>query len=248
MDEDVRTFLKRFTAEELVDKGALSTHAGTEYQLNNRNVEPLIELMVNHSISRLEATERNWYLTSDREFGNPSAGEVKSGKLTDLSQIGLVFNDQNPHINPFFKSSTGSDSAGDMTNGNQGGSEDSVKITNGLERDLQRALRISINQLEPGLRIIDNGSELIVEAGRIDITAEYEKGQLVVIELKAGTAPTDSITQLLAYMGTIENPEGKPIRGILVAGDFPQRVVYAAKAVPNLSSKSYSFQFEFIDH
>ena len=50
-----------------------------------------------------------------------------------------------------------------------------------------------------------------MDAGRIDITAEDDKGGLVVVELKAGTASPDSIAQLLAYMGTIENPEGKPL-------------------------------------
>ena len=92
--------------------------------------------------------------------------------------------------------------------------------------------------MKPGYKIINNGSELTVEAGRIDITAEDETGQLVVIELKTGTAPTDSITQILAYMGTIDNPDGRLIRGILVPDDFPSRVVYSAKAVPYLSLKS----------
>lgn len=102
--------------------------------------------------------------------------------------------------------------------------------------------------MKPGYKIINNGSELTVEAGRIDITAEDETGQLVVIELKTGTAPTDSITQILAYMGTIDNPDGRLIRGILVPDDFPSRVVYSAKAVPYLSLKSYSFQFKFTDN
>ena len=247
MPEDVRTFLKRFAPEDLVDRGVLSTDARYGYLLRGTNVDSLISLMKGNDVSRLEAPERNWFLTSEYEFGNPSSGEATIGNVSDLSQKGLVFNDQNPHINPFFKSSGNRDTGDTGTNSVQDSSDGSVKITSGLERDLQRALRISINQLDPGLKIIDNGSELTVDAGRIDITAEDDEGRLVVIELKAGTAPLDSITQLLAYMGTIENPEGKPIRGILVAGDFPQRVVYAAKAVPNLSLKSYSFQFEFID-
>lgn len=77
MNEDVRIFLSKFNAEELVSNGALSRHASTEHQLNHRNLEPLIQLMEEHNIARLEATERNWYLTSDREFSNPSEGEVK---------------------------------------------------------------------------------------------------------------------------------------------------------------------------
>lgn len=45
------------------------------------------------------------------------------------------------------------------------------EATFGLERDLQQALRTNINQLEPKLRIIDDGKELNTAAGRIDITA-----------------------------------------------------------------------------
>ena len=35
------------------------------------------------------------------------------------------------------------------------------------------------------------------------------------------------------------------VRGILVAGDFDPRAVTATRAVPNLSLKTYSFQFAF---
>jgi hypothetical protein len=41
----------------------------------------------------------------------------------------------------------------------------------GLERDLQAALRIEIEQLEPGLTVIDDGAERSVDSGFIDITA-----------------------------------------------------------------------------
>lgn len=116
-----------------------------------------------------------------------------------------------------------------------------------MENDLQRALRTNIAQLEPGLIVTDGGSEKTVDAGRIDVTAEDPNGNIVVIELKAGTAQPTVIAQLLAYMGTIENPADKPVRGILVANDFAPRVVQAANAVPNITLKAYSFQFSFQD-
>ncbi len=123
--------------------------------------------------------------------------------------------------------------------------EQAEEITFGLERDLQSAVRANIEQLEPGLRIIDDGSERVTDAGRIDITAEDTNGRIVVIELKAGIASPEVVTQVLAYMSAIEEAEKKPARGILVAGDFHKRVIWAARAVSALELKKYSFQFKF---
>ena len=55
-------------------------------------------------------------------------------------------------------------------------SAEAEEITFGLERDLQSALRANIDQLEPGLKITDDGRERVTEAGRIDITAGDAKG------------------------------------------------------------------------
>jgi RecB family endonuclease NucS len=115
----------------------------------------------------------------------------------------------------------------------------------GLERDLQLALRYNIQQIEPGLQIIDDGKEHTTDAGRIDITAKDEKDTIVVIELKAGTAVPESLTQLLAYMGSFSKQEHKQVRGILIAGDFHPRIVYAARAVPNVQLRRYCFKFTF---
>lgn len=131
-----------------------------------------------------------------------------------------------------------------------GGSEEeetieAEEITFGLERDLQSALRANTGQLESGLKIIDDGKERVTKAGRIDITAVDPNGNIVIIELKAGTAMPQVIAQVLAYMGAVADADGKPVRGILVAGDFHERVILATRAVPNLQLKKYSFQFSF---
>ncbi len=122
---------------------------------------------------------------------------------------------------------------------------EAAEITFSLERDLQTALRAKIEQLEPGLKIIDGGKERITDAGRIDITATDSKGSFVIIELKAGTAQPEAIAQLLAYMSTIAEIEKKSVRGMLIAGDFHKRVILASRAIPNLELKKYSFQFTF---
>jgi hypothetical protein len=115
-----------------------------------------------------------------------------------------------------------------------------------LERDLQKALRANIEQLEPGLKIIDGGKERVTEEpGRIDITAIDLQDNIVVIELKAGTAKPEVVVQVLAYMASVAASDKKPVRGILVASGFHRRVALAAEAVPNLQLRTYSFQFRF---
>ena len=116
----------------------------------------------------------------------------------------------------------------------------------GLERDLQFALRRGIEQLEPGLEIIDDGAERSVASGFIDITTRDVHGAIVVIELKTGTARQGAVAQVLSYMGDIadEEPDEK-VRGLLVAGDFDNKARSAARMVPDLSLRSYRIAFDF---
>ena len=114
----------------------------------------------------------------------------------------------------------------------------------GLERDLQLALRRSIEQLEPGLTIIDGDREQTVPSGRIDITARDERGVTVVIELKVGAADRDAIGQILSYIGDLTDGTTQ-VRGILVAREFSARAVAAARAAPNVRLMQYGFRFTF---
>ena len=121
---------------------------------------------------------------------------------------------------------------------------DAIEVTFGLERDLQKALRDHIEQLEPDLTIIDGGKEQSVPVGRIDITARDRAGATVVIELKAGSADRDAIGQILAYMGDLMRG-AESVRGILIAGEFSPRAVAAARAAPNIRLVRYGFRFSF---
>jgi hypothetical protein len=118
----------------------------------------------------------------------------------------------------------------------------------GLERDLQKALRQQISGLEEGLEIIDEGVERPVSSGYIDITARDAGGEIVVIELKAGTADRAAIGQILSYMGDLaeEDPDAK-VRGILVAHNFDGKAKAASRMVPNLLLRSYAVRFDFLD-
>ena len=119
-----------------------------------------------------------------------------------------------------------------------------AETTFGLERDMQHAPRAGIDQLEPGLRIVGGGRERSTDAGRIDIVAQDEAGKTVVIELKAGIAPPEALTQLLAYMGATAS-ESDGVRGTLVAEDFHPRLKFAARAVPNVQLRRYRYRFSF---
>lgn len=123
--------------------------------------------------------------------------------------------------------------------------EAAVGRTFALERNLQAALRSNLRQLEDGLAIADNGAELHVEGGKIDILARDANGVLTVIELKAETARPESVAQILAYMSSVGEERGEVVRGILVAGDHHPRVRLAARAVPNLQLRTYRYRFDF---
>ncbi len=227
---DVRAFLNRFPAEELASRGILN---GGTHLLNNKSVTPLIEFMTEHGLSRLVSAAKGWSLDVNGEFRNPHSAEATSGNVEGLQNPGNVFNKQNTSINPHY------------AGGQEPDAESADELTFALERDLQKALRENIGQLDPELTIVDGGSERKVAAGRIDITAEAPDGALVVIECKAGKADLRAIGQILSYMGAVSSDPNRHVRGILVAGDFDPRAVMAVRAVPNLSLKAYSFQFAF---
>ncbi len=122
---------------------------------------------------------------------------------------------------------------------------EAISQTFGLEKDLQAALRLNLQQLENGLVVVDGGNERKVDAGFIDILARDERGGLVVIELKADVVKPQAVAQILAYMGCIAEEENTSVRGILIGSGHDPRVTFAARAVPNLELKTYRYRFEF---
>jgi hypothetical protein len=180
------------------------------------------------------------YSINDERAGrvNPSKvpidGNIRNGLATLKSAVKLytVFRQRDPEL-----AASGAPDADSVSGEPQ-------RI--GLGRDLQIALRGCIEHLEPGLNIIDGGSERSVEAGFIDITARDGSGALVVIELKAGPASARAVSQVLAYMGDVSQEEdGAPVRGIIVASEFDHKAQSAARMVPNLELYRYGVTFTF---
>lgn len=122
--------------------------------------------------------------------------------------------------------------------------DDALETTFGLERDLQVALRHNIHQLDANLTIIDGGKERTVASGRTDILARDQVGR-VVLELKVGTGDTGVIGQVLAYVGDLQAEDpAEPVRGVVIAHDFTQRAISAARA-GNVQLMRYGHSFTF---
>lgn len=120
-------------------------------------------------------------------------------------------------------------------------------IAFGLEREMQAAVRRQLNLLEPGLVEADGGVERSVATGRIDILARDGTGGLVIIELKAGRCPSSAIEQLLSYAHALHEEVGEPIRTILVASEFSEKTLAAARWLKTVELKLYEVSVSFKD-
>lgn len=118
-------------------------------------------------------------------------------------------------------------------------------LTFALEADLEAALRAELNQLEQGLMLADGGRQRKVGSGFIDILAKAADGASVVIELKSGQTRPAAVAQVLGYMADIAEEDDATVRGYLIGADHHDRVIAAAKAVPNLALRRYSYRFSF---
>lgn len=116
-----------------------------------------------------------------------------------------------------------------------------------VEKEMQAAVRKQLAALETGLTIADGGSEMTVATGRIDIVARDAGGRLVAIELKAGACPSGALEQVLGYAQALEDEAGEPVRAILIAASFPDRIRAAAKRAKGVELKTYEFTLQFGD-
>ena len=189
------------------------------------------------------ATELN-YSSQDVKLGKPNPSKVPAGNnlYTNLAayKSSLRCYAKYRENEPQFNSETAIEIAGQAIKEKLEGKQFE------LERHLQSELRREIEQLEPGLEIIDQGLERSVESGFIDILARDAFGALVVIELKAGMAKREAVGQITGYMGDLIGEEpSTPIRGILVAAEFDKSCLSGVRAIPTLKLKRYRFSFTF---
>jgi len=117
------------------------------------------------------------------------------------------------------------------------------------ERDLQNALvnQIKSKKLFTGYSIFgenEEGIEYTIENKRIDILLLNDsKNELLVIELKAGVAKKDALSQILEYIGKLMKkfPE-KIINGRIIASDIDDSLKDACLSTPNIKTLKYKIE------
>ena len=113
-----------------------------------------------------------------------------------------------------------------------------------IEKDLQIYLSNRLTEIEEGLTLVSR--EYKTEAGFIDILCKDKNSDYVIIETKAGKAKDAALGQILGYIGALKaSGVTETIRGILVAADFDSRLLYAAKALTNITLTKYNLSFRF---
>ena len=113
-----------------------------------------------------------------------------------------------------------------------------------IEKYLQIYLSNRLSEIEEGLSLVSR--EYKTDAGFIDILCKDKDDNYVIMETKAGKAKDGAIGQLLGYIGALKaSGVTENIRGILVASDFDNRVLYAAKTLANVTLTKYNLSFRF---
>lgn len=104
MEVNIYDFLQNIGEDELINREVLNTKRNL---LNNKSVGPLIKLMKEKNISRLEFYERNslkWFLQTDGQFMNAYGGFSRVSNGKSLANHGDIFLKANNVINPFYSS------------------------------------------------------------------------------------------------------------------------------------------------
>lgn len=135
-----------------------------------------------------------------------------------------------------------------------GSSEDDPSITSDdpeygsfrLEAELRDFLANNLGLAKIGsgtLHLV--GVEHPTATGPIDILATDDAGAYYVFELKRAATPDKAIGPVTRYMGWVMGnlAKGKPVYGIIVAGEISENLKYAVLAIPNVNLFEYQISF-----
>lgn len=90
-----------------------------------------------------------------------------------------------------------------------------------------------LGEIEEGLALLgedsQEGRQYSTPIGRIDLLCKDPAGDYVIVEIKVGEAKDSVFGQILRYIGWIKRDLGqsKNVRGIILAGEFPEKARYS---------------------
>src|SRR5712692_9354873 len=93
--------------------------------------------------------------------------------------------------------------------------DDAEFILHASEEEMQRAIILQPDIIEPGFKILD--FEKKIPPGFVDVYGVDGDGNTVVIEIKKDPAGFPAIKQLLEYLKYLQAPAGKKLRPMIVA-------------------------------
>lgn len=94
-----------------------------------------------------------------------------------------------------------------------------------------------------------NGRQYTTPMGRIDLLClDVSSDDFVVIELKKGEAPNETLLQILGYTSWIRQnmAHGKDVRGIILTEFVDVSLVEIVKEVPNIELRYYKINIELV--
>jgi len=94
-----------------------------------------------------------------------------------------------------------------------------------------------------------DGRQFSIEGGRIDLLCREKRGgNFVVIELKKGEAPNQTMLQILFYMSWVRQnmAQGKDVRGVILTETADSALVEIVKEVPNVDIQYYRLSVELV--
>lgn len=124
----------------------------------------------------------------------------------------------------------------------------------GLESHLEDFLVENWNKTKLGKKysILKEGNEIIGQQyitpiGRIDLLARSKDDkEWLVIELKKGKSDDQVVGQVLRYVGWIQENEARKnqkVKGMIIAKEKSEKLLYAIKTLRNVSLMTYSVKF-----
>lgn len=99
-----------------------------------------------------------------------------------------------------------------------------------LEKKVEDFYEDSVELIEEGLTLVEDGRQYNTGVGPIDLLCRDEDGMYVVVEIKVEDASDSAFGQIQRYMGWIHRhlDDGRDnVRGIILAGIFPQSARYS---------------------